>query len=55
MDLGEELEELKEFDEAPHNVSNRTHPNGARNKNSRALNDMDVFSTVDLANQRIAV
>lgn len=50
IDLGDELEE---FDEAPHNVENRQAP--FIRKNSRSLSDSDVFSTHDLANQRIAV
>lgn len=50
IDLGDELEE---FDEAPHNVANRQAP--FMRKNSRSLSDSDVFSTRDLANQRIAV
>lgn len=50
VDLGDELDE---FDEAPHNVVNRQAP--FMRKNSRTLNDSDVFSTHDLANQRIAV
>lgn len=50
VDLGDELEE---FDEAPHNIENRQAP--FIRKNSRSLSDSDVFSTHDLANQRIAV
>jgi hypothetical protein len=52
IDLGDEWEE---FDEAPHNVENRQAP--FIRKNSRSLSDsnLDVFSTHDLANQRIAV
>lgn len=50
VDLGDELEE---FDEAPHNVENRQAP--FIRKNSRSMSDSDVFSTHDLANQRIAV
>lgn len=51
-DMGEELEE---FDEAPHNVSVRTRTGSLSRNSSRSLSDSDVFSTHDLANQRIAV
>lgn len=51
-DMGEELEE---FDEAPHNVSVRTRTGTLSRNSSRSLSDSDVFSTHDLANQRIAV
>lgn len=50
MDLGDELEE---FDEAPHNVVNRQAP--FMRKSSRPINELDMFPTHDLANQRIAV